>query len=74
MVANEAHPSKVAHDLRTMVERMSVQSLHEMHAALWPLLVANADDAAQSRELRACASAIEAELISRSQAVARYQF
>jgi len=74
VAANEAQSSLMVHDLNTMVERMSVQALQEMHDTLWPLMVASADDAEESRELRSCASAIEAELISRSQAVARYQF
>ena len=62
------------HDLTSMVEQMSVGSLHEMHDALWSLMVERAREPQESRELRLCAGAIEAELISRSQAVARYQF
>ena len=57
-----------------MVERMSVSPVHEMHESLWQLLVERSDEVQESRELRTCASAIEAELISRNQAVARFQF
>lgn len=71
----QAHSNSMAHDLSTMVERMSVPALHEMHDSLWPLLVeASSANPQEFGELRSCASAIEAELISRSQAVARFQF
>ena len=64
----------MAANLTAMVERMSVDALHEMHDRLWPMMVAHADEAQESRDLRMCASAIEAELIARHQAVARFQF
>ncbi|WP_293677750.1 hypothetical protein [uncultured Phenylobacterium sp.] len=64
----------MAADLTAMVERMSVTDLHAMHESLWALLVEHARDPQESRELRMCAGAIESELISRNQAVARFQF
>ena len=64
----------MAPDLTSMCEQMSVADLHEMHESLWPLMVARCGEVQESRELRTCASAIEAELISRNQAVARLQF
>ena len=64
----------MVHDLNSMVERMSIAALHEMHESLWQLLVARHGDVEESRDLRQCAGAIETELIRRNQAVARYQF
>jgi hypothetical protein len=57
-----------------MCERMSVADLHQMHESLWQLMVERCGEVQESRELRTWASAIEAELISRNQAVARFQF
>lgn len=64
----------MAPNIQTLAERMSSRALHDMHETVRQAMVGSVDDLQDKRQLRLWAGVIEAELISRNQAVGRLQF